>query len=823
MAALGGYFGVGWLVGAGLVVAVVGGTVRLLLVRGKAGTEANIEALERRRLTRVPVAGLGEVEPTKVGVDAAPNQSILPGGKIPQYVPRNVDGALDDAVMRAFDGSGPWIVVAVGSSKVGKSRALFEALRRYSTKGELEFIAPVDQNALDALLLPGEMSGLAKQDRIVVWLDDLEPFINKGMTIETLRGWRERFGRCVFVGTFGGKGSSLVAGSGEGALGTIASEVLQHSCEIAMGVTTEDEIEPLRANLSGKALALLERHGLAAYLVAGPELLRKLTTRRHEPGDAECPEGVAIVYAAVDWARCGRTDPISEDVLRKVWLDYMPVGARPTDDNFESALEWALRPVAGSIALLEYVDSYRAYDYVIRLVTSLPEAQVHRDSIWRYALDGVGNAEAFSVGVAAFDRGRLGDAISAFRIAASSSVAMVAGVSTFNLGVIYGSQGRTEEAIASYEEVDARFGEAEEPVLREAVAKSLVNKGARLSKSGRSEEALAVYDEVDERFAGASQLALRDQVAKALVNKGVALGRLERPDEAIAVFSEVEARFGSATEPLLRQQVAKAWANKGVAFAKSDRPKEAITAYDEVIARFGDAAELREQVAMALVDRGMVSAGSERPQEALASVEEVLVRFGDAEEPGLREQVARALINKASLLDRSDRSEEEIATYDELVRRFGSAEEPTLRMRVAVALLNKGITLQELERPEEAIPVFDAVIVEFGGAEDPTLHEQVARALVSKGTSLAAIKRFKEALAVFAEVETRFGEATEPVLREVLARALVMRGGALASVDRREEAKEVYEAVVKRFGDDEDVALRQWVSAAQQALSKLGV
>jgi hypothetical protein len=60
--------------------------------------------------------------------------------------------------------------------------------------------------------------------------------------------------------------------------------------------------------------------------------------------------------------------------------------------------------------------------------------------------------------------------------------------------------------------------------LREQVAKALVNKGARLGVLGRSDEAIAVYADVLARFGTATELALREQVAKALVNKGARLG-----------------------------------------------------------------------------------------------------------------------------------------------------------------------------------------------------------------------------------------------------------------------------------------------------------
>jgi hypothetical protein len=116
---------------------------------------------------------------------------------------------------------------------------------------------------------------------------------------------------------------------------------------------------------------VVRRHGLAAYLVAGPALQRKLTTARHAAGEAPCPEGVAVVHAAIDWARCGRTDPIDHDILRRLWTAYLPVAESHTAvDGFDTALDWALRPVAASVALLYRARDYQAFDYVIRIVAS---------------------------------------------------------------------------------------------------------------------------------------------------------------------------------------------------------------------------------------------------------------------------------------------------------------------------------------------------------------------------------------------------------------------------------------------------------------------
>ncbi len=47
-------------------------------------------------------------------------------------------------------------------------------------------------------------------------------------------------------------------------------------------------------------------------------------------------------------------------------------------------------------------------------------------------------------------------------------------------------------------------------------------------RQGRSEEEIAVYEELAARYGAREESAIAEQVAKALVNKGVSLGALDR-------------------------------------------------------------------------------------------------------------------------------------------------------------------------------------------------------------------------------------------------------------------------------------------------------
>jgi tetratricopeptide (TPR) repeat protein len=519
---LAGPLGAAWLRIAGAVIAAAGALARVVIAVQRARLEGEREKAESAGRLRVAVSPIGEIDPTGIGVDPAA-QTILAGGVVPDYVGRTADDALREAVAAALDGRGPWLIVVVGGSKVGKSRTLFEALRQSAPIGELECVAPVDGDALRSLLKPGQSVGQVAA-RAVLWLDDLEPFLNQGVTLQTLREWHAGIPGRIVAAAYGGKGSELIARSSSGSeLATLAFDVLQHARQVSLEVTTARELSGVRSRLSDQEFEDVERHGLAAYLVAGPALERKLTTGRHAPGEDTCPEGVTLVYAATDWARCGRTDPLSEEMLRSLWASHLRLGMRATDEALNIGLAWALQPVAGTIALLERTDSsYHAYDYVVRLVRDKPGAEPPRDPSWTAALQTATDVQAFAVALAAYECFRFEDAMTGFARARESSIDELAAIAGFNLGVGLGELGRSEEAISVYDELLMRFADAPEPALREQVATALVNKGVGLGELGRSEEAISVYDELLMRFADAPEPALRDAVAWALSARQVA-------------------------------------------------------------------------------------------------------------------------------------------------------------------------------------------------------------------------------------------------------------------------------------------------------------
>jgi citrate lyase gamma subunit len=128
-------------------------------------------------------------------------------------------------------------------------------------------------------------------------------------------------------------------------------------------------------------------------------------------------------------------------------------------------------------------------------------------------------------------------------------------LSLVNRALRLGALQRLDEELSVYEEVERRFGSANEWIVSQMVATALVNKAMRLGALERYDDELAGYVEVAARYGGASETALQQQVAKALVCRGLRLERLQCSEEAMAVFAEVERRFGESIDPILRQLV----------------------------------------------------------------------------------------------------------------------------------------------------------------------------------------------------------------------------------------------------------------------------
>jgi hypothetical protein len=153
-------------------------------------------------------------------------------------------------------------------------------------------------------------------------------------------------------------------------------------------------------------------------MIAAPRLERKLTTGRHEPGEEPCREGVAVVWAAIDWQRAGMTKPLPEELLRELYVNYLLV-REVTDGTLERGVAWALRPLYASVSLLRQADGFLPYDHIVAFADRRPVRPIHPAS-WERILQTAQGEEVFRLGLAASARGDVDRARAAWRLAGES-------------------------------------------------------------------------------------------------------------------------------------------------------------------------------------------------------------------------------------------------------------------------------------------------------------------------------------------------------------------------------------------------------------------
>ncbi|WP_283164937.1 tetratricopeptide repeat protein [Streptomyces sp. HU2014] len=316
----------------------------------------------------------------------------------PPYAPRRREDALLDRALA----SAPFILVT-GDSKAGKSRTLIELLRRRLPEARLVVPdrTPSAPGALARLRLP------TGGDRAVLWLDDLDDYLQPGgVDLKVLGGFARLDPPVTVVATLTSERLTRVL-SAKDEVSRTARTVLGRATRIELSRLFHEEDLP-------EARRLYEDEdftdrGIGERMVAAP-----LLEETYNGGREGCPDGWAVVRAAVDWQRMGCGAPLTESTLRALAAGYR-AAAPPhrvlTDEAFRTGLAWAMRPVAGSITLLGQFPggtepSYRAFAYLPGYLDHrpVPEPTAVPDHAWRHAVATVPTGDLLGVAFAAFTR-----------------------------------------------------------------------------------------------------------------------------------------------------------------------------------------------------------------------------------------------------------------------------------------------------------------------------------------------------------------------------------------------------------------------------------
>jgi tetratricopeptide (TPR) repeat protein len=482
-----------WLVitlaAVGLAGAVVGLVLKALHEAAK-GAELAAALWARPPLRACDV----EIEAYSLGVDWEAQEALdALGGDLEHapYLERDLDKRLHHELSRAAARPEATLIVVSGRSKTGKSRTLLEAVA--VTLPDAWLWVPRDPSALAKAAGAGapRKSGA---DACVIWLDDLEPWAKprdqglNSQTLTALGGW----GQPVLVlATEGGKGVDL-AGAQGARFDEITSDLLARArrCWLEAELTESEAVHP-RERFGYEVAGRIEREGIGEFMIAAPRLIARL---EH---DRECPEGQAIVRAAIDCQRAGLLRPLPGAWLRELFGDYLPGPSGPED--FIRGLKWATRPLYARTALLtrwdaDEAEAYVAYDYIVDYVQSRGREILPR--VWDRVIDEYANElELTRIAAIAYHAGRRERAERAARRADEHGHAGAGVV----LGDLLREGGDLGGATAAYRRADERGD-----------ARGAVSLGDLLREAGDLKGATAAYRRADERGDAAGAVSLGD-------------------------------------------------------------------------------------------------------------------------------------------------------------------------------------------------------------------------------------------------------------------------------------------------------------------------
>jgi tetratricopeptide (TPR) repeat protein len=473
---------------------VVGGVLQLREIRAKRS-----ERLEEM----VPggVKRVRELDREEAGVapEAPGSLATLHRSTGDEYLTRDVDEQLDSALVSALRDEEARLIVLMGPSKAGKSRTLFEAMRRQLP--DAEWVAPADVDALDALMKPGGMPRLTGSTA-VLWLDDLELYVRvglRGMGPGVLKRLSEDDRRWIVLATAGGKG---ITQAGEVSKFSVPMEdLLRHATKTRLPAKlSADERQRLR-DYAPDAAEQITKDGIGEYMIAGEELIRKLDSGSHHHGNPPCPQGQAVANTAIDWQRAGIVDPIPRSVLREAYPNYLPDHADPSDTGFEEGLAWARKPLYSSVALVSGREELQPYDLV---VTSVPETRAIDQTAWLCFLKAADPEQAFALGTLAFWRSQGETEIDwealseqAGRKALEAEDPGQRGYAFSNLGVLLAQRGDLRGAVDAYNQA-----------FELGVVDSQVNLGHLLLERGKKREAREAFERADKHGSAAGSYEL---------------------------------------------------------------------------------------------------------------------------------------------------------------------------------------------------------------------------------------------------------------------------------------------------------------------------
>jgi tetratricopeptide (TPR) repeat protein len=298
-----------------------------------------------------------------------------------------------------------------------------------------------------------------------------------------------------------------------------------------------------------------------------------------------------------------------------------------------------------------------------------------------------------------------------------------------------------KEAVDCYTQLLDRFQDIDDAILKRICAYAAVRRGEELGDLGRSDQQLATYDDVIVRYSGFKEHSMREVVLRALEGKLLAYREQEDFEATLEACDELLERFEGDTIYYATDAVARTLIRKGDVLNKLGKTGPELACYDRVVATWANSEDrtLRKHAAEALLAKAVALNEADQAAAEMECYEDLLRRYAEDEDQAVRSVAAQALVYmgyslRAIAEDAAEdtgvlETDAEIACYDRAIDRYGEEDWDSTRRAVAAAFQHKGESLLETGRSAEAAGCFDAIIERYAQhIGDPVLDEIVQEA-----------------------------------------------------------------------------------------------
>ncbi|MCB5181953.1 tetratricopeptide repeat-containing S1 family peptidase [Streptomyces antimicrobicus] len=329
-----------------------------------------------------------DAEPVSFGVHLAPDASGHPD--VVPYVPRGVDAQVD-ARLEALAETGGMLLLT-GDSAAGKTRVLFEGMVRNLADRS---VCKPDPDADLSLL---HSSSGADHEK-VVWLDDLHNYLRSDGLTPSLLDRLVRRGTIVlatlrteFHAHYTDEEDAPPLSRSTGPrLPSSPGRVIRAAHHIVLDrIWTDDERRSAASSEDPRVAAALKAdraHGVAEYLAAGPQVLKRWKAASRVKGN---PRGAALVAAAVALARTGVDTALPPESLERLHAYFLDRAGGPAlrPEGMEEAWAWASRIVLGVTSPLVpgRGGSWKPFDYLVSDAARRSRPSELPEQVWDEAL-----------------------------------------------------------------------------------------------------------------------------------------------------------------------------------------------------------------------------------------------------------------------------------------------------------------------------------------------------------------------------------------------------------------------------------------------------